>query len=196
MPLSRAEKAPRFAPQTLDPGPRQRESRRRVLWGLDPPGAGMTFSWRALWCIARTVSSGSPSPQRGEARRGAVALAVGHGCAAYASVSPLQPVLRHCVGAARFALPPAGGRPGANLWHQEHQGGCSFAEIASRNRHLAAAVFPIEFPQAMRGYKKKCSACGTRQKMPRHLDASVIPLGRHGEDIRHVQPDSGRGPGL
>ena len=54
----------------------------------------------------------------------------------------------------------------------------------------------IEFPQAMRGYKKKCSACGTRQKMPRHLDASVIPLGRHGEDIRHVQPDSGRGPGL
>ena len=54
----------------------------------------------------------------------------------------------------------------------------------------------IEFPQAMRGYKKKCPACGTRQKMPRHLDASVIPLGRHGEDIRHVQPDSGRGPGL
>ena len=52
---------------------------------------------------------GSPSPQRGEARWGAVALAVGHGRAAYASVSPLQPVLRHCVGAARFALPPAGG---------------------------------------------------------------------------------------
>jgi hypothetical protein len=41
----------------------------------------------------------------------------------------------------------------------------------------------IEFSQAMRGYKKKCPSCGTRQTMPRHLDPSVIPLGTHGEDI-------------
>ena len=85
-------------------------------------------------CILRRFPEkmfpGSPSPQRGEARWGAVALAVGLWRAAYALVSPLQPVLRHCVGAARFALPPAGGRPGADLWHQEHQVGCSFAEIA------------------------------------------------------------------
>src|SRR5688500_13960329 len=72
----------------------------------------------------------SQAPLAGEARWWAVALAVGYRRAAYASVSPLHPVWRHCVGAARFALPPAGGRPGAEIWHQEHQVGCSFAEIA------------------------------------------------------------------
>ena len=48
----------------------------------------------------------------------------------------------------------------------------------------------IDFPQAMRGCKKKCPGCGTRQTMPRHLDPSVIPLGEHGEDLRHIQQDS------
>lgn len=34
----------------------------------------------------------------------------------------------------------------------------------------------IEFTQAMRGYKKKCPSCGTKQTMPLHLDLSVIPF--------------------
>lgn len=48
----------------------------------------------------------------------------------------------------------------------------------------------IEFPQAMRGSKKKCPSCGTRQRMPRHLDPSVIPLGKDGEDLRRLPQDS------
>ena len=43
---------------------------------------------------------------------------------------PLQPVLRHCVGAARFALPPAGGRPRSRDLAPRAPAGCSFAEIA------------------------------------------------------------------
>ena len=54
---------------------------------------------------------------------------------------PPPTFLRHCVGAARFALPPAGGRPGAEIWHQEHQVGCSFAEIGQERCMLQGLCF-------------------------------------------------------
>jgi hypothetical protein len=44
----------------------------------------------------------------------------------------------------------------------------------------------IEFTQAMCGYKKKCPSCGTKQTMPSHLDPSVIPLGKHGDDVSNL----------
>ena len=44
----------------------------------------------------------------------------------------------------------------------------------------------MDFPQAMQGSWKKCPSCGTKQRLPQHPDPRVIPLDRHGVDMRHL----------